>query len=98
MIRFLRILAACFFVTLAPVPAMAADVTVFGAASLADALNEISAAYQKQTGKSVTVSLAASSAQSSLACAPSPPRPSELSKKRGKSWVRRLFFPISSRR
>ena len=46
---------------LAPLPAFAADVTVFGAASLADALKEIAANYKKASGKDVAVSLAASS-------------------------------------
>src|ERR1700744_5178173 len=45
-----------------PVQAFAADVTVFGAASLAEALNEIAKDYQKDKGKTVAVSLAASSA------------------------------------
>ncbi len=62
MTRFLRALAASLLLALAPLPAFAADVTVFGAASLADALKEIAADYQKQSGKQVAVSLAASSA------------------------------------
>jgi molybdate transport system substrate-binding protein len=62
MTRFLRVLAASLLLALAPLHAFAADVTVFGAASLADALKEISANYQKQSGKQVAVSLAASSA------------------------------------
>jgi molybdate transport system substrate-binding protein len=41
--------------------AWAADVTMFAAASLSTALPEIAAAYQKQTGKTVTFSFAASS-------------------------------------
>jgi len=61
MTRFLRALAASLLLTLAPLPALAADVTVFGAASLADALKEIAADYQKQSGKQVAVSPAASS-------------------------------------
>jgi len=61
--RFLRILAASLLLALAAAnPARAADVTVFGAASLADALKEIAGDYQKQSGKTVAVSLAASSA------------------------------------
>ncbi len=43
-------------------PALAADVTVFGAASLSDALKQAAADYQNKTGKTVAVSLAASSA------------------------------------
>ena len=61
MTRLLRALAASLLLALAPLPALAADVTVFGAASLADALKEIAANYQKQSGKQVAVSLAASS-------------------------------------
>ncbi|MBN9555133.1 MAG: molybdate ABC transporter substrate-binding protein [Alphaproteobacteria bacterium] len=60
--KFLRALAATLLLVLAPLPAFAADVTVFGAASLADALKEIAATYEKQSGKQVAVSLAASSA------------------------------------
>jgi molybdate transport system substrate-binding protein len=66
MTRFLHALTAflllLLFLALAPWPAFAADVTVFGAASLADALKEIAADYEKQSGKQVAVSLAASSA------------------------------------
>ncbi|HEY4275645.1 MAG TPA: molybdate ABC transporter substrate-binding protein [Rhizomicrobium sp.] len=62
MTKFLRALAATFLLMLAPLPAFAADVTVFGAASLADALKEIAANYEKQDHKQVAVSLAASSA------------------------------------
>ncbi|PZM09731.1 molybdate ABC transporter substrate-binding protein [Rhizobium tubonense] len=46
-----------------PVPADAADkVTVFAAASMKNALDNVDAAWTKQTGKEVTVSYAASSA------------------------------------
>ena len=62
MARFPRALTAFLLLALAPMPAFAADVTVFGAASLADALKEIAADYEKQSGKQVAVSLAASSA------------------------------------
>jgi molybdate transport system substrate-binding protein len=41
--------------------ALAADVTMLAAASLSSALPEITAAYQKATGKTVTLSFAASS-------------------------------------
>ena len=61
MTRMLRALVAMLFLALAPLPAFAADVTVFGAASLADALKEITANYKKASGKDVAVSLAASS-------------------------------------
>lgn len=43
-------------------PALAVPVTVFAAASLTDALNEIGAAYKADTGKDVAFSFAASSA------------------------------------
>ena len=62
MTKFLRACAAAFLLALLAVPARAADVTVFGAASLADALKEIAANYEKASGKQVAVSLAASSA------------------------------------
>ena len=62
MTRIFGALAAVLLLALAPIPARAADVTVFGAASLADALKEIAADYQKVSGKEVAVSLAASSA------------------------------------
>lgn len=60
--RSLRIGLALLIMALAPLPAMAADITMFGAASLADALKEIAADYQKESGKTVAVSFAASSA------------------------------------
>lgn len=58
----LRAWTALLFLMLAVTPAWAADITVFGAASLADALKEIAADYQKQSGRHVAVSFAASSA------------------------------------
>lgn len=45
-----------------PALARAADVTVFAAASLGDALSEIGKSYQQKTGHTVTFSFAASSA------------------------------------
>ena len=57
----LRALAAALLLALLPLPAFAADVTVFAAASLADALKEIAANYKKASGKEVALSLAASS-------------------------------------
>jgi len=59
---FLRAALAVLCLTLLPLPALAAGVTVFAAASLADAMNEIAKDYQRDTGKSVAVSPAASSA------------------------------------
>ena len=61
-VRYLRAWAALLFLVLATVPASAADITVFGAASLSDALKEIAAGYQKVSGKSIVISTAASSA------------------------------------
>jgi molybdate transport system substrate-binding protein len=46
----------------APVIAQAATITVFGAASLTDALNDIGKAYKAKTGDDVVFSFAASSA------------------------------------
>lgn len=43
-------------------PAMAADVTVFAAASLKNALDDVAAAWKAETGKEATISYAASSA------------------------------------
>lgn len=56
----LRALAAAC-VLLAATPVLAADITVFAAASLAETMNRLAADYQKQSGKTVAVSLAASS-------------------------------------
>jgi molybdate transport system substrate-binding protein len=46
----------------APVPAMAADLVVFAAASLKNALDDVAAQWQRETGKTVRISYAASSA------------------------------------
>lgn len=54
------VLAVLLFAVL-PARAFAADVTMFAAASLTEALNEIAADYKKDTGKNVAVSPAASS-------------------------------------
>jgi molybdate transport system substrate-binding protein len=59
--RRLALLFAVAAWSLAPLPALAADVTVFAAASLADAMKEIAKDYQRDKGKTVAVSLAASS-------------------------------------
>jgi molybdate transport system substrate-binding protein len=58
--RFLRTVLAATL--LAALPACAADVTVFAAASLTDALKEVGDAYKHDTGKAVVISFAASSA------------------------------------
>ncbi len=58
----LRFLAAALLFAIAPAAAQAADVTVFAAASLAETVNRLAGDYQRQSGKSVAVSLAASSA------------------------------------
>src|ERR1700731_3028089 len=50
------------FVASVPVVAQPRDILVFGAASLKDALDDIDAQYQRQSGKKVVVSYAASSA------------------------------------
>jgi molybdate transport system substrate-binding protein len=47
---------------LAVAPALAEDVTVFAAASLKNALDDVVAAYKAETGKSVLISYAASNA------------------------------------
>ncbi|HKD46113.1 MAG TPA: molybdate ABC transporter substrate-binding protein [Rhizomicrobium sp.] len=60
--RYLRACAAVLFLVLGATPVLAADIIVFGAASLSDALKEISADYRVQSGKTVAVSFAASSA------------------------------------
>ena len=54
--RSLRLWVAFLLLALTSAPAMAADVTVFGAASLADALKEIAADYQRDSGKAVVTS------------------------------------------
>jgi molybdate transport system substrate-binding protein len=53
----LALLCAALFAT----PVLAADITVFAAASLTDALNEIGKAYEAKTGNHVVFSFAASS-------------------------------------
>jgi len=58
-VMFRWIFAACL---VALIPARAADVTVFAAASLTDALQEAGKAYQQKTGHTVVFSFAASSA------------------------------------
>ncbi len=54
--------AALAAALLAVLPARAADVTVFAAASLTDTLKQIGDAYRRDTGKTVVFSFAASSA------------------------------------
>src|ERR1051326_687105 len=61
LMRRFGILFAGLAIVLAPLPAIAADVTLFAAASLADAMNEIAKDYSHDKGKTVAVSLAASS-------------------------------------
>ena len=55
-------LAGLTLAALLAVPAAAADVTVFAAASLKNALDEINAAWKAEAGKEATISYAASSA------------------------------------
>ncbi len=57
--RLLAVLAVV--IALAPAPARAADVVVFAAASLKNALDAVTTRYLDTTGKSVTVSYAATS-------------------------------------
>jgi molybdate transport system substrate-binding protein len=53
-------LAALLFIS-APLAASAADITVFAAASLTDALQKVSDSYKAKTGQTVATSFAASS-------------------------------------
>jgi molybdate transport system substrate-binding protein len=55
------VLALAVFAALAPATARAADVIVFAAASLKNALDDVTTRYLNQTGKTVTVSYAGSS-------------------------------------
>ncbi|MGH6888277.1 MAG: molybdate ABC transporter substrate-binding protein [Rhizomicrobium sp.] len=62
--RFIRdVLAGALAILIAAAPsvAAAADITVFAAASLTDALNEINGAWTKETGHTAAISFAASS-------------------------------------
>ncbi len=62
---FRRVRALCAGLALAAslaTQASAGEITVFAAASLKNAMDEISAEYQQETGRTVTVSLASSSA------------------------------------
>src|SRR5207244_5087991 len=59
--RVLAVVALSFLALAAP-QALAADLLVFAAASLKNALDEANAAYAKETGLAVTVSYAASPA------------------------------------
>lgn len=59
----LAALGLAALISTAPVPALAAEkVTVFAAASLKNALDEVAAAWTVETGKTATISYAASSA------------------------------------
>ena len=60
--RALLALVAGAALALGALPAAAADVTVFAAASLKNALDDVAAAYKTETGRSVVISYAASSA------------------------------------
>ena len=57
----IRLAILALLLLLAPVAARATDVTVFAAASLSDALNEIGKSWQQKTGHSAAFSFAASS-------------------------------------
>jgi molybdate transport system substrate-binding protein len=56
-----RLAVGAMLLVFAPLAARAADVTVFAAASLTDALNDVGKAYQAKSGKVVAFSFAASS-------------------------------------
>ncbi len=60
--RLLRAALAAVLLCAAPLAAQAADVTVFAAASLSDALQKVGDVYKARTGQSVALSFAASSA------------------------------------
>jgi molybdate transport system substrate-binding protein len=60
--RLLRAGLAAAVLVLAPIAARAASVTMFAAASLTDALNDVGKAYKARTGNDVVFSFAASSA------------------------------------
>jgi molybdate transport system substrate-binding protein len=59
--RLARLAVAAVLLALAPMAARAAEVTVFAAASLTDALNEIGKSWQQKTGHTAAFSFAASS-------------------------------------
>ena len=56
------LLSAALLATLPAASARAADVNVFAAASLTDALKEVSTAYEKSSGDRIVANLGASSA------------------------------------
>ena len=58
----LRSIAALAGLALAPMTAAAEDITVFAAASMANALTDIEAGFEAATGHDLVVSLAGSSA------------------------------------
>lgn len=58
---FLRLALAVALISVAPLAARAADITVFAAASLKNALDDIGAAWQLKSGHSAAISYAASS-------------------------------------
>lgn len=60
--RLLRTAIATLVLAAAPVVAHAADVTVFAAASLTNALQQVAEGYKTKSGKTVALSFAASSA------------------------------------
>lgn len=56
-----RLAVALIFAALLPLTARAADITIFAAASLKDALDEIETSWQAKTGHQAAISFAASS-------------------------------------
>ena len=60
--RVLRRALVVLLLVCAPLAAQAADITVFAAASLSDALKDVEKSYEAKTGHSAALSFAASSA------------------------------------
>ena len=59
--RAINLFARAFLLVVAALPLRAAEVTVFAAASLSDALKEIAANYEKQSGDKIIFNFGASS-------------------------------------
>jgi len=60
--RLVRTIVTAALLAIAPIGAEAADVTVFAAASLANALQQVADSYKAKSGQTVAISFAASSA------------------------------------
>src|SRR5882724_4113279 len=59
--RRISLVSVCLAIQALALPLRAAEITVFAAASLTDALKEIGASYEKQSGDKIIFSFAASS-------------------------------------